>query len=55
MQLTGNITRDSLMTLEAYSKYRKDHKAEVLTHRKLRTVNLGEYFVFQFESETTVR
>ena len=31
MQLTGSITPESLMGLEAYSKYRKAHKAE-LTH-----------------------
>ena len=50
MQLTGNITAENLMSLEAYSKYRKEHKAEVLAHRKLRTVTLGEHFVFQFEN-----
>ena len=55
MQLTGNITAENLMSLEAYSKYRKEHKAEVLAHRKLRTVTLGEHFVFQFESEMTIR
>jgi hypothetical protein len=55
MQITGNITADSLMTLEAYSKYRKAHKAEVLAHRKLRTVHLGEHMSLQFESETTIR
>jgi len=27
----------------------------VLAHRKLRSVHLGENFVFQFESETTIR
>lgn len=55
MQLTGNITPDSLMSLEAYSKFRKTHKAEVLTHRKLRSVHLGEHITLQFESETTIR
>ena len=55
MQLTGKITRDSLMTLEAYSKYRKAHKAEVIAHRKLRSVRLGEHITLQFESETSVR
>ena len=55
MQLTGRITRDSLMTLEAYSKWRKAHKAEVIAHRKLRTVHLGEHITLQFESETSVR
>jgi hypothetical protein len=55
MQLTGKITRDSLMTLEAYSKYRKQHKMEIITHRKLRSVRLGEHITLQFESEKTIR
>ena len=55
MQLTGHITADNLMSLEAYSKYRKAHKADVLAHRKLRSVHLGEHITLQFESETTNR
>jgi hypothetical protein len=55
MQMTGKITRDSLMTLEAYSKYRKAHKADVIAHRKLRSVPLGEHVTLQFESELTIR
>ncbi len=55
MQLTGHITPDSLMTLEAYTRWRKTHKPEVIAHRKLRTVHLGEHLTLQFESETTVR
>lgn len=56
MQLTGTtITPDSLMTLEAYSKWRKLHKADVMAHRKLRSVMLGEHLNLQFESETTIR
>jgi hypothetical protein len=55
MQLTGHITPDSLMTLEAYSKYRKAHKADIIAHRKLRSVQLGEHINLQFESETTIR
>ena len=55
MQLTGHITADNLMSLEAYSKFRKNHKAEVLAHRKLRSVHLGEHITLQFESETTIR
>jgi hypothetical protein len=55
MQLTGNITRDSLMTLEAYAKYRKAHKPDIIAHRKLRSVQLGEHINLQFESETTIR
>lgn len=55
MQLTGQITPDSLMTLEAYSKYRKEHKPFVMAQRKLRSVRLGENMNLQFESETTIR
>ncbi|KRH99898.1 DUF3501 family protein [Curvibacter sp. PAE-UM] len=55
MQLTGKITPDNLMSLEAYSKWRKAHKGEVITHRKLRSVLLGEHINLQFESELTIR
>ncbi|MBL8389715.1 MAG: DUF3501 family protein [Hydrogenophaga sp.] len=55
MQLTGHITPESLMSLEAYSKWRKLHKADVIAHRKLRSVQLGEHLNIQFESETTIR
>ncbi|WP_295551667.1 DUF3501 family protein [Limnohabitans sp. Rim8] len=55
MQLTGKITPETLMTLEAYTKWRKVHKPEVIAHRKLRSVQLGEHINVQFESETTIR
>lgn len=55
MQLTGRITADSLMTLEAYAKWRKHHQAEIIAHRKLRSVQLGEHVTVQFESELTMR
>ena len=55
MQLTGHITPESLMTLEAYTKWRKVHKPEIIAHRKLRSVQLGEHVNLQFESETTIR
>ena len=55
MQLTGKITPDNLMSLEAYSKWRKMHKGEVIAHRKLRSVQLGEHINLQFESELTIR
>jgi hypothetical protein len=55
MQLTGHITPDSLMSLEAYSKWRKAHKPEIIAHRKLRSVQLGEHINLQFESEMTIR
>ncbi|OOG42274.1 DUF3501 family protein [Polaromonas sp. A23] len=55
MQVTGKITRGSLMTLEAYSKYRKENKAAIMAHRQLRSVHLGEHINVQFESETSIR
>jgi Protein of unknown function (DUF3501) len=55
MQLTGHITPESLMSLEAYAKWRKVHKPEVIAHRRLRSVQLGEHLNLQFESETTIR
>jgi len=55
MQTTGKITPESLMTLEAYSKWRKTHKPEIMAHRKLRTVHLGEHLTLQFESELSMR
>jgi len=55
MKLTGKITPDNLMTLEAYSKYRKENKAQIMAHRQLRSVRLGEHMNVQFESETSIR
>lgn len=49
------ITRDSLLTLEAYSKIRKSSKPEAIAHRKLRSVQLGEHITLQFEDESTIR
>ncbi|MBK6009048.1 DUF3501 family protein [Ramlibacter ginsenosidimutans] len=55
MKTTGKITADSLMTLEAYAKWRKLHHGEVIAHRKLRSVPLGEHITVQFESELSMR
>ncbi|GAB4209128.1 MAG: DUF3501 family protein [Tibeticola sp.] len=49
------ITRDSLLTLEAYAKIRKASRAEAIAHRKRRSVPLGEHMTLQFEDETTIR
>ncbi|NRF67552.1 DUF3501 family protein [Aquincola sp. S2] len=51
----ATITPDSLMTLEAYTKYRKAHKPEIIAHRRLRSVSLGEHVTLQFEDEKTIR
>jgi hypothetical protein len=55
MQTTGKITPESLMSLEAYSKWRKAHKGDVIAHRKLRSVRLGDHISVQFESELSMR
>jgi hypothetical protein len=49
------ITRESLMTLEAYAKARPEFRARVMAHKKNRTVHLGENVTLVFEDELTVR
>lgn len=49
------ITRDSLMTLEAYAKARSALRAEIIRHKKLRTVHLGNHVSLLFEDEVTLR
>lgn len=49
------ITRDSLMTLEAYAKARQEFRAEVMAHKKNRKVHLGENVTLIFEDELTIR
>jgi Protein of unknown function (DUF3501) len=49
------IARESLMTLEAYAKQRKEFRAKVIEHKKVRTVHVGEHVTLQFEDELTIR
>src|SRR4051812_36551597 len=49
------ITRDSLMTLEAYARTRTEFRARVLAHKKPRTVHLGPHLTLLFEDELTIR
>ena len=51
----ATITRESLLTLEAYSKIRKSGRAEAIAHRRRRNVALGEHMTLQFEDEQTIR
>jgi hypothetical protein len=53
--MNTKVTRDSLMTLEAYSKARTDFRKKVLEHKKLRTIALGDHVTLLFEDELTVR
>ena len=49
------ITRESLMTLEAYAKARPEFRAMAIAHKRLRTVHIGGHVTLLFEDETTVR
>src|SRR6187549_4176664 len=49
------ITRDSLMTLEAYARERAQFRSRVMAHKKDRTLHLGEHVTLIFEDELTVR
>jgi hypothetical protein len=49
------ITRESIMTLEAYAKARKEFRAKVIAHKKPRTVHLGDHVTLLFEDELTMR
>lgn len=51
----GQITRDSLMTLEAYAKVRPAMRAQTIEHKKNRRVQLGEHVALMFEDELTLR
>jgi Protein of unknown function (DUF3501) len=49
------ITRESLMTLEAYARNRKDFRTKVLAHKRHRKVYLGDHVTLIFEDELTLR
>ena len=49
------LTRDSLLTLEAYAKARPAMRAEVMAQKKLRRVALGANILLIFENELLIR
>lgn len=49
------LTRESLMTLEAYAKARPALRAEIIEHKKTRSVRLGNHLTLLFEDEKTIR
>jgi Protein of unknown function (DUF3501) len=55
MNAMPHIKRESLMTLEAYAKSRKEFRSKVIEHKKRRTVHLGEHVTLLFEDELTIR
>jgi hypothetical protein len=50
-----SITRESLLTLEAYSRERNAFRAKVMEHKRLRKVAIGPAVMLHFEDELTVR
>jgi hypothetical protein len=48
------ITRDQLLTLEAYARIRKSSQPAAIAHRRLRSVHLGEHMTLQFEDRHTI-
>ena len=55
METAMTITRDSLMTLEAYARARPAMRAEVIEQKRLRRVKLGENILLIFENELLIR
>jgi hypothetical protein len=51
----AQITRDSLLTLEAYARAREQFRNEVLAHKRQRTVSIGPDVTLVFEDELTMR
>ncbi len=49
------IARDSLLSLEAYARQRKEFRAKVMAHKRDRTVHLGAHVTLIFEDELTLR
>lgn len=49
------ITKDSLMSLEAYAKARPEFRAKIMAHKKNRIVQLGAHVTLHFEDELTMR
>lgn len=49
------MLRDSLLSLEQYARERTAFRRQVIAHKKVRTVALGDHVVLQFEDALTVR
>ena len=49
------ISRESLLSLEAYAKQRGEFRARVMDHKSKRCVRIGENVTLLFEDELTMR
>lgn len=53
--MNAAVTRDSLLSLEAYARERADFRARVMALKKIRSVPVGEHVMLQFENQLTIR
>jgi hypothetical protein len=51
----SQISRESLWTLEHYSRIRNHFRQEVIAHKRIRQVALGDHITLFFEDEKTIR
>jgi len=51
----SKISRDSLLTLEAYHKTRPEMRKQAMQERRTRSVHLGDHLVIIFENEFLMR
>jgi hypothetical protein len=49
------IKREDLLSLEAYARSRGEIRAQVIAHKKIRSVHLGEHVTLQFEDALLIR
>jgi hypothetical protein len=49
------ITRESLLSLEAYARARPQFRQRVLAHKGRRRLTLGDHVILLFEDELTIR
>lgn len=50
-----HVSRDSLLSLEAYAKQRNEFRARVMEHKSKRSLRIGEHVTLLFEDELTMR
>ncbi|MFZ5510325.1 MAG: DUF3501 family protein [Pseudomonadota bacterium] len=51
----AQLTPESLWSLEQYAKKRQEFRAQVIAHKKRRSVPVGPHVTLLFEDETTIR
>jgi hypothetical protein len=55
MDEMNTVSRESLLTLEAYARQRSEIRARVIEHKKNRTLQVGSNVTLIFEDEQTIR